>query len=50
MKSFLINYPKEIKYGKRILIDASHKKQTRVAITSDKRVDGYEFEDCNKSS
>ena len=33
---------------KRILIDASHKKQTRVAITSDKRVDGYEFEDCNK--
>ncbi|MAW01488.1 MAG: ribonuclease E/G [Candidatus Pelagibacter sp.] len=33
---------------KRILIDASHKKQTRVAITSDKRVDGYEFEDINK--
>ena len=33
---------------KRILIDASHKKQTRVAITNDNRVDGYEFEDSDK--
>ena len=32
---------------KRILIDASHKKQTRVAFSNDNRVDGYEFDDSD---
>lgn len=33
---------------KRILIDASQEKQTRVAITNNGNVDGYEFENINK--
>ena len=33
---------------KKILIDASQSKQTRVAITNDGNVDGYEFENINK--
>ena len=33
---------------KKILIDASQEKQTRVAITNNGNVDGYEFENINK--
>ena len=33
---------------KKILIDASQAKQTRVAITNNGNVDGYEFENVNK--
>ena len=33
---------------KKILIDASQAKQTRVAITNNGNVDGYEFENINK--
>ena len=33
---------------KKILIDASQVKQTRVAITNNGNVDGYEFENINK--
>ena len=33
---------------KKILIDASQEKQTRVAITNNSNVDGYEFENINK--
>ena len=33
---------------KKILIDASQSKQTRVAITNNGNVDGYEFENVDK--
>ena len=33
---------------KKILIDASQAKQTRVAVTNNGNVDGYEFENINK--
>ena len=33
---------------KKILIDASQEKQTRVAITNNGNIDGYEFENINK--
>ena len=35
---------------KKILIDASQAKQTRVAITNNGNVDGYEFENINKNT
>ena len=34
---------------KKILIDASQIKQTRVAITNSGNIDGYEFENINKA-